>query len=183
MNVKKVETIAKTTVKTTVKTVVKVPQHIGRTILSVPQTISKIANKRKKDKQPPLKFAEKLEFINQEIIEGQVTRKIVRDSQADCLKEINDHLTLFLSDNNDDGGDDNDTGDVSSNTCSHTYEEWIAELHPDNAEYADGSIDHRFYVEESDHRQLWNTYMEALGFEGNIVPAKSVQPNYNRTTN
>ena len=86
-------------------------------------------------------------------------------------------MTVFLKDSSDRDGDD-----TRANTCNHTYEEWIADLHPDNAEYADGSIDHRFYVEESDHRQLWNIYMEALGFVHQIVPAKSVQPNYNRST-
>lgn len=174
MKVKKAEEIA----KNTVMTVVKVPQHIGRTILSVPKTISKITNKKKKnEKDQPPKFADRLEFINQEILEGQTTRRIVRESHAECLKEINDHLTLFLKDSS-----DSDSDDTSANTCNHTYEEWIAELHPDNAEYADGSIDHRFYVEDSDHRQLWNIYMEALGFVKQIVPAKSVQPSYNRST-
>ena len=172
MDVKKVETIA----KTTVKTVVKVPHHIGRTILSVPQTISKIANKKKKDKEEPLKFADKLEFINQEILEGQAMQEIVRESQAHCLKEMIFHLTLFLSDYD-------DSNDNYIDTCNHTYEEWIAELHPENAEYVDGRIDHRFYAEESDHRQLWNTYMEILGFEDHAVSAKCVQPSYNRTTN
>lgn len=35
-----------------------------------------------------------------------------------------------------------------------TYEQWIGKLHPDNV---DGTtVDHRFYVEDSDHRILWN---------------------------
>ena len=45
---------------------------------------------------------------------------IACESQANCLKEIIFHLTLFLSDYDD--GNDN-----YSDTCgNHIYEEWIA---------------------------------------------------------
>ena len=75
-----------------------------------------------------------------------------------------------------------------------TYEEWIAKLHPDNVTTTtttttttksnnggggDGnksqqpaiSIDHRFYVEDSDHRQLWNEMIED---EREFVPVRSL---------
>jgi len=43
---------------------------------------------------------------------------------------------------------------------SATYESWIAKLHPENV---DGeTIDHRFYVEDSDHRILWNENLEGI---------------------
>lgn len=68
-----------------------------------------------------------------------------------CLDAIQQHLTAFLSE-----------------TPDCTYEEWVAELHPENAKSTRNlvrgkSIDHRFYVEDSDHRQLWN---QNLGDDG-----------------
>eukprot|EP00979_Chaetoceros_neogracilis_P004188 scaffold740_cov246-Chaetoceros_neogracile.AAC.6 len=58
------------------------------------------------------------------------------------------------------------------------YEEWIRELHPDNAEYADAEIiDHRFYAEDSDHRHIWNEHVEHLdGCEYKRVKPKQVHP-------
>ena len=147
--------------KATAIAVAKVPQQIGRGILSVPQTISKIANKNKDNEK--LDFADKLDFINKEIVEGQGNRRMVRESMAECMKEVSTHLESFLHEN-----------------PSASYEEWIASLHPDNAEYADGSIDHRFYVEDSDHRILWNECMEAIGRKDGIIQVRAVEPSYNR---
>ena len=45
-------------------------------------------------------------------------------------------------------------GDWLQGSNELTYEAWIKALHPENA--IGGSIDHRFYVEESEHRQIWN---------------------------
>jgi hypothetical protein len=53
---------------------------------------------------------------------------------------------------------------------SGTYEEWIQELHPDN--FHEGILDHRFYVEDSDHRKLWNDSLS--GSVREFVPTKSV---------
>jgi hypothetical protein len=204
---KKAATTAKTAAKTTVLNVVKVPQHIGRTILSVPKTITKIANKNNKNShdnndnnEERLKFADTLEFISKEILEDQGRRKIVRDSQSECMMEISNHLKAFLWNHPDDNA---------------TYEEWIASVHPDNVQYVDnvdnvnnedgngdgngndGStsrgtdtgryicIDHRFYVEESDHRILWNECMKKLDWTPKrFVEVRSVDPNYkNRLQN
>jgi hypothetical protein len=52
---------------------------------------------------------------------------------------------------------------------SGTYEEWIGQLHPDN--FHEGVLDHRFYVEDSDHRKLWNDSL--AGSVREFVPAKS----------
>merc|ERR1712012_707332 len=45
-----------------------------------------------------------------------------------------------------------------------TYEQWIGELHPENlrTDVSDGevSIDHRFYIEGSDHLRLWNSRVD-----------------------
>ena len=98
-------------------------------------------------------------------MEDQGRREIVRQSQSDCMKEVIDHLELYLN----------------HNPRGTAYEDWVAALHPDNAEYADGSIDHRFYVEDSDHRLLWNKCMEERDLLERIVDANSLEPNYNRT--
>ena len=71
-----------------------------------------------------------------------------------------------------------------------TYEEWIAKLHPDNVTTTTTnsnnnggggnksqsaiSIDHRFYVEDSDHRKLWNEMIED---EREFVPVRSLGDN------
>mmetsp|Transcript_10892 Transcript_10892/g.23059 ORF Transcript_10892/g.23059 Transcript_10892/m.23059 type:complete len:490 (+) Transcript_10892:211-1680(+) len=67
-----------------------------------------------------------------------------KEAYEACLDAIRQHLDAFLS----------ETPDV-------TYEEWVEELHPENAKPMSNvvggkTIDHRFYVEESDHRKLWN---------------------------
>ena len=74
-----------------------------------------------------------------------------KEAYQACLDAIRDHLTAFLSE-----------------TPDCTYEEWVAELHPENAKSTRNlvrgkSIDHRFYVEDSDHRQLWNQNLDDDG--------------------
>ena len=66
-----------------------------------------------------------------------------------------------------------------------SYESWIAALHPDNVvegrslEGVSGSteIDHRFFVAESDHRNLWNESISERkdGDRRNYVPARTLQ--------
>ncbi len=158
-------------IKSTVKSISKVPQTVGRTIITVPQSVGRtiisvpeqIIKKSKRKQEAEPQFAEKLAFISEEIIENQKGRKIVRESQLECMKEITNHLKPFLVQH-----------------PNATYEEWVAELHPDNAEYSDGRIDHRFYVEDSDHRILWNGFMKELDFTDRVVEAKSMHPSYNR---
>jgi len=64
-----------------------------------------------------------------------------------CLAEVEAHLDTFLQGN-----------------PQATYEEWIAEIHPENmrTNTNDGEIpiDHRFYMEASDHRLLWNARVD-----------------------
>lgn len=86
-----------------------------------------------------------LEFLKKEAYEA-------------CLDAIREHLVAFLSE-----------------TPKARYEDWVEELHPENAQSRRNlvhgkSIDHRFYVEESDHRKLWN---ENLGDgEREFVPVR-----------
>ena len=51
-------------------------------------------------------------------------------------------------------------GFISAHSAA-TYEQWITDLHPENAKStrgADESLDHRFYLESSDHLKMWNTH-------------------------
>jgi len=71
-------------------------------------------------------------------------------SRAACLAEIAAHLDMF-----------------AQRQPFASYEEWIAELHPESARKGDKAwgapvIDARYYLDESDHRVLWNTKVEAL---------------------
>ena len=95
-------------------------------------------------------LADHLEHINTELNEEAERKELCREAQAACLETILNHLTEFLERRPD-----------------ANYEEWIAELHPDNMDLAKGgNIDHRFYVKESDHRMIWNSSMEKLMEEG-----------------
>ena len=94
-------------------------------------------------------IADHLEHINTELSEESDRKKLCREAQAASLQIILDHLAQFLETRPD-----------------GKYEDWIAELHPDNLDMAKGDIDHRFYVKESDHRMIWNSCMESLMEEG-----------------
>ena len=66
-----------------------------------------------------------------------------------------------------------------------SYNEWIEDLHPENAhtgillEGLSKTIDHRFYVEESDHRILWNenlhTFLDPNAVGRSFVQARAKQ--------
>jgi len=72
-----------------------------------------------------------------------------REAVAACMQTILQHLNGFLEELPD-----------------STYEQWILKLHPDNANDQPHSnvvkIDPRFYVDESDHRLIWNDNMDTL---------------------
>jgi len=74
---------------------------------------------------------------------------------------------------------------VFENSESSCYEGWITLLHPDNVkknnEGGGKIIDHRFYMKDSDHRQLWNECMEKLECRESTVEARSIEPIYKRT--
>lgn len=68
-----------------------------------------------------------------------------RDTCAACMLEVEIHLDKFLRSRGD-----------------GTYEQWIGELHPENVRTdvrrpGEKTLDHRFYIEGSDHRRLWNS--------------------------
>ena len=104
-----------------------------------------------------------LEQINEERIEECDRRSMVENAVSACKKNIKEHLKDFIMQNPD-----------------SSYEQWIRELHPDNAEYVDSRvIDHRFYATDSDHRQMWNECAEQKCNEKR-VEARHVLPNYDR---
>lgn len=104
-------------------------------------------------------LADKLEFVNQETKEEAARKELVREATEACQKEIEDHLEDFLDRHPD-----------------ATYEEWIKELHPDNVEKGMlldefTVVDLRFYVEDSDHRIIWNNHEKVS--EDRFVAARS----------
>lgn len=156
---------AQAVLKDTAKSLLRLPQAVGRTILSVPEAATRklVDRHGKKGKDEGRdKHSDTIDFISKEIIGDQERNELVRKSQSECMREITDHLFVFLRE-----------------YPGATYEEWIASLHPDNAAFSDGRIDHRFYVEESDHRLLWNECMSAMQSEERTIPPKSIEPNYN----
>jgi hypothetical protein len=90
-------------------------------------------------------LVQKLEAMNEENVEEQFRRRIRREAEAACMRAVKDHLQSFLQEHPD-----------------ASYEAWIEELHPENAheglllEGLGKTLDHRFYVQDSDHRKLWN---------------------------
>jgi len=88
-------------------------------------------------------------FAEAEVMEDEERKAICREAVAACMQTILEHLSNFREERPD-----------------ATYEEWIIKLHPDNADDKRrnnvGLIDHRFYVEESDHRIIWNETMDSL---------------------
>ncbi len=91
-------------------------------------------------------LADYLEVMNNENAEELERKRLCREATARCLKEIHEHCIRYLDQHPDDA----------------SYEEWIKECHPENAEL--GNIDHRFYVRDADHRIIWNSYCDMKGF-------------------
>lgn len=92
-------------------------------------------------------LSNQLHQLNERMREEAERRDVIRESEALCRKEIKHHLESFLQ---------------IKSTEYPTYEQWIEDLHPENAhdpmllQEMDKEIDLRFYVKESDHLQLWN---------------------------
>ncbi len=91
-------------------------------------------------------FNDQLAMFNERMKEEAMRRDVRREAEEACLQTMRDHLSEFLQQHSD-----------------GTYEEWIFALHPENTQDASllqdmeyKEVDLRFYVEESDHRQLWN---------------------------
>jgi predicted transport protein len=89
-----------------------------------------------------------LNSLNERMKEEAERRDVRNVSAEACMNTMRQHLHTFLIEN-----------------PSATYAQWIENLHPENTqdpqllEEMDKEIDLRFYVEESDHRHLWNEHV------------------------
>lgn len=89
-------------------------------------------------------------------------QRVQEESVAACLQATREHLFEFLSDKPD-----------------ATYAEWIEALHPENVpdgQLLEGlakTVDHRFFIEESDHRRMWNEHLTTDGGHRTVVPARN----------
>lgn len=162
----------------------KIKQSLG-SAANVLSNVSSFALKPLRD----LQLAEKLNALNIDMEEEEARREIEQYNRAQeekrdmeemmrlkkeaeemCMNATREHLFAFISAN-----------------PSAKYHEWIEELHPENAhdgallEGLGKTIDHRFYVEESDHRRLWNDNLTTFvdpnsGSNGrDFVPARARQ--------
>jgi GTPase Era involved in 16S rRNA processing len=97
----------KSKAKELAKKVIKVPQLVGRAVLAAPLALPRMIDKLEQDQC----VADKLEFINQEIVEDQKRKEVVRISKVEGMKEIVNHLEEYLHKN--------------PNGC---YEDWVSNL-------------------------------------------------------
>ncbi|KAL3806009.1 hypothetical protein ACHAXA_003468 [Cyclostephanos tholiformis] len=161
----------------------KIKQGLGSAI-GVISSVSSYALKPLRD----LQLAEKLNALNIDMEEEEQRKEIAhhnrmmeerRDMEAmmrlryeaeeRCLNATTEHLMGFIK-----------------NNPHAKYHQWIEDLHPENAhdgtllEGMGKTIDHRFFVEESDHRRIWNdnllTFLDPDKSTGrDYVPARARQ--------
>ncbi len=128
--------------------------------------VGKLIDKMEQDQG----LADSLEQLNMRMKEEVERQEVRREAEELTIKVITDHLSEFLT-----------------SSPAGTYEEWIQDLHPENANQGQllsdiQQIDERFYVLESDHRKLWNEAIETHGkqrgddpssYEHRIVKARA----------
>jgi hypothetical protein len=128
-------------------------------------------------------LADKLEDANKEYRQEAARRELVATVKEECMNAVRVHLQNYLQSRCRYFEDQDQTSLISTATSTmpatnHTsavstaadrhrvgiisYEDWIAELHPDNYHPDTRTIDARFYVAHSDHRLLWNEYVDTL---------------------
>jgi len=164
--------------------IVKIKQGLGSAVSAL-SNVSAFALKPLRDFQ----LAEQINAMNIDMEEAQRQREIEkynrlqeedrdleemirmkREAEQSCLDATKEHLLGFIKDN-----------------PTAKYHQWIEDFHPENAhdgtllEGLGKTIDHRFFVEESDHRRLWNenlsTYLEPSSKGRDFVPARAKQTN------
>mmetsp|Transcript_5303 Transcript_5303/g.12038 ORF Transcript_5303/g.12038 Transcript_5303/m.12038 type:complete len:602 (-) Transcript_5303:85-1890(-) len=163
----------------------KIKQGFGSAVNAI-SNVSSFALKPLRD----LQLAEKLNAINIDMEEEEARKeieqynrmqrdkrdledmmKLKKEAEDSCMKATKEHLLGFIKDD-----------------PNAKYHQWIEEFHPENAhdgtllEGMGKTIDHRFFVEESDHRHLWNenlfTFLDPKSSEGrDFVPARARQMN------
>lgn len=157
--------------KMTAKRIVNAPQKLGHSILTAPD---KIFNKQRECQQEMKEERDEAtaEFhgkICSNIIDDQSGRIAVRESQEECMREITEHLNLYIF----------EITSSNSHSVRYDYKNWIEALHPDNVNYVGSGrplIDHRFYMKDSHHRILWNEYMIKLDCRDAMVREESRDP-------
>ena len=92
------------------------------------------------------------ESLNSIVKEHQEFHILKRQAEEACLQEMKVHLQEFLR-----------KYKHEHDGFHPTYEEWIENIHPENAyegklltDYKEKEIDLRFFLQDSDHRKLWN---------------------------
>jgi len=137
-------------------------QQAGRLLKSVGSQISKINLGKMIDQfEQDEGLANSLEQLNYRMKEEVERQEVRREAEELTFKVITDHLNEFLIEN-----------------PLGTYEEWIQDLHPENARQGMllndiQQIDERFYVYESDHRRFWNDAIEKQQQQNNGDNASS----------
>jgi uncharacterized protein (UPF0147 family) len=109
-------------------------------------------------------LTDQLEMFNERMKEEVLRRDVRREAEEACLQTMRDHLSEFLqTTQTTDGTGTTTTTNNNNNNNNNTYEEWIFAFHPENTQDASllhdmeyKEVDLRFFVEESDHRKLWN---------------------------
>ena len=94
------------------------------------------------------------------LLDGEDPEVLSKRAYEACLQFILDHFEAFVEE-----------------TPNVTYEEWIEEIHPENTRMWKSkdnllTVDHRFYVEASDHRKIWN---DNLGGVRQFVPVRNFE--------
>mmetsp|Transcript_15234 Transcript_15234/g.38361 ORF Transcript_15234/g.38361 Transcript_15234/m.38361 type:complete len:188 (-) Transcript_15234:168-731(-) len=150
-------------VRSRAKGIINVPQKIGQSILEAPEKIFNKQREAERNEQRD-EIAEDIHVkICSNIIDDQNGRIAVRESQEECMREITEHLKLFIF-------------NLPDSVERYEYKDWIEALHPDNVNYLRSGrsiIDHRFYMKDSHHRNLWNEYMIKLDSTDSIVNFES----------
>ena len=104
---------------------------------------------------------------NEDFFDVGELMRLKKEADETCLNATIEHLLAFVKDH-----------------PNAKYHQWIEDLHPENAhdgallEGFDKIIDHRFFVETSDHRRIWNenlfTFLDPVCSQGrDFVPARA----------
>lgn len=127
----------------------RVQQHmkkktICRVVSSLTHSLERLNPSRWKENgsDHDQKVVDQLEREFEDALEQEQYLKLCKEASDACLKAVKDHHDHFLEDH-----------------PHGTYEQWIQELHPDNTCSSfekNTTIDHRFYLSDSDHRTIWN---------------------------
>ncbi len=113
-------------------------RHLGSQLQKI--NLGNLIDKMEQDQG----LADSLEQFNARMKEEVERQEIRREAEGRAIEVIQTHMDEFLE------------------QYPHaTYEEWIQDLHPENANQGKllndiQQIDERFYVFGSDHRRLWN---------------------------